>query len=599
MNVSDLRVTGIDGGFLVSFIDSIGPRFVVVPLGQFMSSRSAQLLPFTPAPNLVAPAPSEPPSFIASDNTLKYYLSDAGQFRSQPIDTQTSPRLLVAPNAFAVMARSTGVHTVPIGGGQVRSRVFDAGLPLGLAVHEDAGVLFASSSGNATLLPLDISPTGEATTGLLFELKSGAPQRAPTAIWSSAANLFLVAWEQRSAAGFEVRLRRIDRVGNASAPQPISAAPLPGGLDPRLLEAPDGGGVAIQLRVSTDAGLQTAVSLVNPTTLALGPTFGAFSAQDRVLYHPVSVVWAQTNPTAVRGMGTLPFPAPRCVAGAGGRAWFSGIGNNQLVVSTVPSGGSIIVTPSGPIDDAPGCAAVGRNGTVMVAARAGPSIHLAHVDTRVLFIDQRNLQTLVTGDPVVTALGDGFLVAWPSGTNILAFEVKSPPITWVPITIGPVMGEVRDLAATSAPSGEALLMWHAFDAQRGHSVWARVVSVPGFDGGNGLDGGFGVVDAGFGLVDAGLAGDGGVVAEDGGVVVADGGVVTEDAGVVVVDGGVVAEDGGVVIVDAGAAVDGGPGEVEFVPVCGCSAVDPRLVALLALVALTRRRGREAARDVFR
>ncbi len=599
ISVRDLRVTGADGGFLVSFIDSGGPRAGLVPLLQF-TLPSAQILMLGSTPGQLAPLPIEPPSFVTSDtNGVRLQLVDAGVFRSQAVPLLGLQPMLVSTvqsSTRAVIVNGSGVATVPSGGGVSFVSTFDAGLPLGLAVHDNTGTLLASYEGAATIRRFDVASGGQPNVSMLPALlKTTAPQRSPTAIWSAAANQFLMAWEQRSPAGFEVLITRIDRDGGSSAlPQRVAAA----GHSPRLLDGPDGGGVALRLQVPPDAGPQTTYSNVNSATLELVATFRNDSVPTQALFWPSFVSWTPTNPTTAQGGSVLLTQAPRCVAVAGGVAWFSGVKNNQLVITPVPSGAPLIIaTPMD--DDSSGCAAVGRDGTVLVVARAGSTVQLAHVDpVQQQVLAQPNLAP-ATGDPVVTALGDGFLVAWPQGQNIVAHLVRSPPFRLTSLNLNPGMGVVSELVATSSPAGEALLAWHAFDADGGvHSVWARVLSVPGFA--PGVDGG--VIDAGSGVIDSGVV----VPVNDAGSGVIDSGVVpVNDAGPGVIDAGppdttidAGAADAG--RVDGGATDGGGTGTAQFVPVCGCSSVDGRLVALLALLlALTRRRGREAAPGVFR
>ena len=494
------------------------------------------------------------------------------------------------------------------------------GVPLALATQREAerALLVVSEGQNLKLSELTLLRSSSlASSGMRIDFPTlpnlPRAQRSPGVVWFDPLSTFVLAWdEELPNHQFELHLAQVEpgRLFNERIPGRQG----PEGARPQLLRSPLGTRFALS-SVSSSTRMVSALGLdaglvIGPQLTSLRPMpFSALGDETTLQWSSSGlIVSADTSPSPVLSVAEQP---PRCVARAGGKFWFA---TNEKLHAISDQLGPSPAAPAVLVGDLlSACTetSLDRSDLLHAASLTDGGFRMSTIVASGAMATANEITTRpgpVTVAPVLAPVDGGVIAAWatPAGVQV-AFV--APPNTFIP---GAPMGgqDVATLSIASNPRGEVLVAWDSFDpsvkTRRVQYRFLRAMTAA-------LDAGsVGPADAGTVLpVDAGSVGDGGFV--DAGFVDAgfvDAGFV--DAGFVdagFIDAGFV--DAGFVdagSVDAGDAGSVGPGDagsvdggdavtptpdVTFIPVCGCRQADAaQVLAMLALLVLTRRRARD-------
>lgn len=631
--VSALSAAGIDGGFVVSWVESSGRAHVTRLQG---TAEPFQLLPGSGFALTQALTNDSAELVVSQSSTLnlhRYTGSWSTTSQGSPVGlalATSSPRVIFNVVPLGASTWHAGANLVSTFAGAPDTSLGTFASALALAGRSDidqALLVFRGGPRDLQVRELAASPGLPFTTTPLVLGAAAQPfvapanQRSPSVVWLDPKSQFLLAWEEDTPdAGTAVRLSLLDPAQIASTPQ-VLALPSPlGPAKPRLLRAPGGARHAVAV---TRAG----TTVIYPLQEVAGDfTIGAALTSPRllpfaVLGDRIAMQWgAQSGLTASANLETMARiasadPAPRCVAVTRDKLWFVTDGmNGAFSVDDQPAGMASQTTAltwsgAGPLF-AP-CA--------QATSTTPPIIYLAGSDAGLVQVrsflpsgpaplpvtrvgELGSIADQLSVEPLIATLDGGALVTWASVRD----GVQVGFATTTGVMLGPGFGgnDVTAVSIAASPAGQAVIAWDSFDTTLGvrrvqyrYLLPQNVVSV---DAGS-IDGGVlvdsGVVDSGIGTIDAGDL-DSGVVTVDAGG--SDSGISTIDAGLIdsgvplsdsgVVDSGVASRDAGAVEVDSGVA-DGGV-EVAFVHVCGCTESGsgglPFFVLAMVMLAARRR-----------
>lgn len=633
--VQSLSAGGIDGGFVVSWVETGGKAQAVrvlstmepiepvassgVVFAQALTNRSAELV-------------------VTQSSTLNLHGYN-GSWSSSSIGTPVGIALATSSASVIFTAVPTGFSWTASANWATTFAAAPS-TPLGalsavltLAGRDDSSralMVFRIGSRDLQVRELSAGAAGQPFTmtpvvlGLAVQpLVAPASQRSPSVVWFDPKARFLLAWEEDTADGGSAVRMSLLNPGQAADPSQVLALPSPiGAAKPELLRAP--GGVVHAVAVSRNSS-----RIVYPLDEIAGElVIGAALTSPRALPNAVlgdriAMQWgSQGGLTAIANTETMARIvsaelAPRCVAVTRDKLWFVTNGSNGVYSvddqNAVVGAQSTLLSWIGPPIVTP-CA--------QATSTTPPIIYLAGTDGGLVQV--RSFSPVVaapfpvarlgnfgaiadelSAEPVIATVDAGALVTWASARNGMQ-------VGWATssgVLQGPALGgdDVTAVSIASNPAGQTVIAWETFDVKLGmRRVQFRALLPPGIDAGV-IDSGVidsGAIDSGVvpfidaGAIDASVldpdsgvtVSDSGVVDQDAGVIDQDSGVIDRDAGVVDQDSGITIRDAGIVPGDSGVDADGGV-EVVFVPVCGCSESGSGVLPffLLAAVMLVWRR----------
>lgn len=623
--VTQLSAGGIDGGFLVSWLEgnlkaqvarvtattvestsllttnATSTRALTNPSHELVVTQGAEILVNRNTPpwlGLAFETPTGPASFATSTRSTLFITYQGATWLSRfasPADLSDTSAEVALPSgatALATGGRSDldGTLIVSRLGRDLRTQEVDI----------TRGTNSRLAAGALTLLTT--------TT-----VNAPASQRSPSVIWFDPLDRFLLGWEQEQPDGGSVVMVSGLVPGQPAGPAQVVASSAVGPMNPELLRAPGGG--RFGLAASAMGGRVVSSLNLAAATISKGAALTNVRAlPNATLGDQLALQWSSGGLTASADFDVLNKLAtndiaPRCVAAANGKLWLVTSAESVFTINDAPGGITATLSNQGLRLDAP-CAVAENASSIFVAS--GSDGGVVRFGSFTPAIDQVSMvargsfgsgtEALVV-PPVVAAMDGGVLAAWVWAGTVGA------RVAWVENAtnaLGPGLGsdDLSSLSIASNPAGQAVVAWEAFDPRLGvRRVEFRYLLPPASG-----DGGTGVFDAGVvldaGVFDAGVVLDAGVL--DAGVVidagVLDAGVVTDagrlDAGLIT-DAGTPADGGadGGRIDDGGLGTDAGPDAmplVTFVPVCGCGATTTDALPFLLLAALMvlRRRVRD-------
>ncbi len=423
--LTNLSAGGIDGGFLVSWLENSQVRVVrisdsVEPASTLTTNASQASAITSPSHELVVVTGPQ----IVVHRATPSWMSQPYQ-TTQGLPTFATSTLSTLGIVASMPGNWEGRFVTPSNVVETSAPFTapDSGAVVGLGGRLDDDRLLVVTRAGLQLRAMEyttVRSAGLSSPLNTLNVSSSAPsgQRNPSVIWFDPLDRFLLAWEEAHLdGGTSVLMSQLAPGRAPSAPTVLTSGGSASGIKPVLLRAPAGGRFGVD--VSSPGGRQVWALGADAGVVVKGaPLTNLSNLPNAVLGDVLTARWS-TNGLIVQTDLSVPINSaegpPRCVAAANGKLWF--VTSGSMVHSINESNGlSTPLMNLGLKLHAP-CAAVESGSSIFVAAAndAGLVEFASFAPATTVTLGNRGSAGRpddVSIAPVVVPMDGGMLAAW-------------------------------------------------------------------------------------------------------------------------------------------------------------------------------------------